>query len=279
MSRTARWIGVGTPTAAPRSTTARRFLLSGMASTETTRATRALAIAGFGLAIFLYGWRPSLLDRALGSEAAFAGTSFLTPDLLGKLRYGSEIVNMRIDSTTPGGLGTFGWDDEGVAATEGYAVKDGLFVGYLMSRETAAALGTRSNGTMRADGWARLPIIRMTNINLEPGDTPLADIIADTKRGIFVETNKSWSIDDLRLNFQFGCEVAWEIENGRLGRMLKNPLYTGNTPDFWRSCDAIADRASWQIWGLPNCGKGDPMQTMRVAHGAPAARFRNVEMG
>jgi TldD protein len=136
-----------------------------------------------------------------------------------------------------------------------------------------------SNGTVRAETAARIPIIRMTNINLEPGSTPLGDIIADTKRGIFVETNKSWSIDDLRLNFQFGCEVAWEIENGRLGRMLRNPLYTGNTPDFWRSCDAIADRASWQIWGLPNCGKGDPMQTMRVAHGAPAARFRNVEMG
>jgi TldD protein len=131
---------------------------------------------------------------------------------------------------------------------------------------------------VRAESAARIPIIRMTNINLEPGDTPLDAIISDTRHGIFVDTNKSWSIDDLRLNFQFGCEVAWEIENGRLGRMLRNPLYTGNTPDFWRSCDAIGDRASWHVWGLPNCGKGDPMQTMRVAHGAPAARFRNVEM-
>jgi len=136
-----------------------------------------------------------------------------------------------------------------------------------------------TNGTVRAETAARIPIIRMTNINLEPGTTPLADIIAGTKRGIFVDTNKSWSIDDLRLNFQFGCEIAYEIEDGRLGRILRNPLYTGTTPDFWRSCDAVADRDSWQIWGLPNCGKGDPMQTMRVAHGAPAARFRNVEMG
>ena len=153
------------------------------------------------------------------------------------------------------------------------------FVGYLTGRDTAPFIGRKSNGTVRAESASRIPIIRMTNINLEPGDTPLDEIIAGTKRGIFVETNKSWSIDDLRLNFQFGCEVAYEIENGKLGRMLRNPLYTGNTPDFWRSCDAVGDRASWQIWGLPNCGKGDPMQTMRVAHGAPAARFRNVEMG
>ena len=153
-----------------------------------------------------------------------------------------------------------------------------MFVGYLTGRDTAPAIGRVSNGTVRAETAARIPIIRMTNINLEPGTSPLADIIADTKHGIFVDTNKSWSIDDLRLNFQFGCEVAYEVENGRLGRLLRNPLYGGTTPEFWRSCDAIADRASWQLWGLPNCGKGDPMQTMRVAHGAPASRFRGVEM-
>jgi TldD protein len=118
----------------------------------------------------------------------------------------------------------------------------------------------------------------MTNINLEAGDTPVEQIIADTKRGIYVDTNKSWSIDDLRLNFQFGCEVAYEIVDGRLGRLLRNPIYTGITPEFWNSCNAVSDLSSWYAWGLPNCGKGDPMQTMRVAHGAPIARFRNIEM-
>ncbi|HKR66203.1 MAG TPA: TldD/PmbA family protein [Thermoanaerobaculia bacterium] len=222
---------------------------------------------------------PTELDRAMGLEISLAGGSFLQPPMLGTFRYGSPIVNIVADATIPGSIGSFAFDDDGVPAQRFHLVRDGIFTDYLTGRDTAPFLGRASNGTVRAETAARIPIIRMTNINLEPGDTPLAEIIADTKRGILVETNKSWSIDDLRLNFQFGCEVAWEIENGRLGRMLRNPLYTGNTPDFWRSCDAIADRASWQVWGLPNCGKGDPMQTMRVAHGAPAARFRNVEMG
>lgn len=222
---------------------------------------------------------PTELDRAMGLEISLAGGSFLQPEMLGNFRYGSDLVNIVADATIPGALGSFAFDDDGVPAQRFHLVENGMFVGYLTGRDTAPSIGRSSNGTVRAETAARIPIIRMTNINLEPGATPLDQIIADTKRGIFVETNKSWSIDDLRLNFQFGCEVAYEIENGRLGRMLRNPLYTGNTPDFWRSCDAVGDRASWQVWGLPNCGKGDPMQTMRVAHGAPAARFRNVEMG
>ncbi|HVG24117.1 MAG TPA: TldD/PmbA family protein [Thermoanaerobaculia bacterium] len=222
---------------------------------------------------------PTELDRAMGLEISLAGGSFLQPAMLGSFRYGSPIVNIVADATIAGSIGSFGYDDDGVPAQRFHLVKDGMFVDYLTGRDTAPHLGRASNGTVRAETAARIPIIRMTNINLEPGETPLREIIADTKRGILVETNKSWSIDDLRLNFQFGCEVAWEIVDGKLGGMLRNPLYTGNTPDFWRSCDAIADRDSWQIWGLPNCGKGDPMQTMRVAHGAPAARFRNVEMG
>jgi TldD protein len=221
---------------------------------------------------------PTELDRAMGLEISLAGGSFLQPSMLGTFRYGSPIVNIVADATVPGSIGSFGFDDDGVPAQRFHLVRDGMFVDYLTGRDTAPAIGHASNGTVRAETAARIPIIRMTNINLEPGTTPVADIIADTKRGIFVETNKSWSIDDLRLNFQFGCELAYEIENGRIGRLLKNPLYTGATPEFWRSCDAIADRASWQIWGIPNCGKGDPMQTMRVAHGAPVARFRNVEM-
>jgi TldD protein len=222
---------------------------------------------------------PTELDRAMGLEISLAGGSFMQPAMLGSFRYGSPLVNIVADATIPGSIGSFGYDDDGVPAQRFHLVRDGIFVDYLTGRDTAPFIGRSANGTVRAETASRIPIIRMTNINLEPGETPLADIIADTKRGILVETNKSWSIDDLRLNFQFGCEVAWEIENGRVGRLLRNPLYTGNTPDFWRSCDAIGDRASWQIWGLPNCGKGDPMQTMRVAHGAPAARFRNVEMG
>jgi len=222
---------------------------------------------------------PTELDRAMGLEISLAGGSFLQPAMLGTFRYGSPLVNIVADATLPGSIGSFAFDDDGVPAQRFHLVENGIFVDYLTGRDTAPFIGHASNGTVRAESAARIPIIRMTNINLEPGETPIEDILADTKRGILVETNKSWSIDDLRLNFQFGCEVAWEIENGRRGRMLRNPLYTGNTPGFWRSCDAIADRASWQVWGLPNCGKGDPMQTMRVAHGAPAARFRDVEMG
>jgi TldD protein len=222
---------------------------------------------------------PTELDRALGLEISLAGGSFLQPEMLGNFRYGSELVTIVADATVPGSIGSFAFDDDGVPAQRFPLIDRGLFVDYLTGRDTAPLLRRKSNGTVRAESATRIPIIRMTNINLEPGATPLADIIAGTKRGIFVDTNKSWSIDDLRLNFQFGCEVAYEIENGKLGRLLRNPLYTGTTPEFWRSCDAVGDRASWQIWGLPNCGKGDPMQTMRVAHGAPAARFRNVEMG
>ena len=223
---------------------------------------------------------PIELDRALGTEAAFAGTSFLTPDRLGTFRYGSEKVNMRIDSTSPGGLGTFGWDDEGVPASEGWAVKDGVFVGYLMSRETAAAIGTASNGTMRAAGWSRIPLIRMTNVSLMPGDAgTLDDLIADTGDGIYMETNRSWSIDDKRLNFQFGTQIAWEIEGGKLGAMLRNPTYTGITPEFWGSCDAVCSPSEWKMWGTPNCGKGQPGQVGHTGHGAAPARFRNVRVG
>lgn len=222
---------------------------------------------------------PTELDRALGLEISLAGGSFLQPAMLGNFRYGSDLVNIVADATVPGAIGSFAFDDDGVEAQRFHLIRSGMFVDYLSGRDTAPLIGRRSNGTVRAETAARIPIIRMTNINLEPGTTPLADIIADTKHGILIDTNKSWSIDDLRLNFQFGCEVAWEIENGRIGRLLKNPLYTGITPEFWRSCDAVGDAASWHVWGLPNCGKGDPMQTMRVAHGAPAARFRNVEMG
>lgn len=222
---------------------------------------------------------PIELDRVMGTEASYAGTSFLTLEKLRDFRYGSAIVKITADATFPGGLGTFGYDDEGVPAQRTPIVKEGVFVGYLTSRETAAKIGQRSNGAMRADGWNRIPLVRMTNINLEPGEWTLEDLIADTGEGIFMDTNKSWSIDDKRLNFQFGTEIAYEIKKGRLGALLKNATYTGLTPEFWRSCDAICNRNHWQIWGTPNCGKGQPSQSAHVGHGAAPARFRNVRVG
>jgi TldD protein len=222
---------------------------------------------------------PTELDRVLGSEAAYAGMSFLTPDLLGSFRYGSEQVTMTADATRERGLGTFGWDDEGVPAQRALLVDRGIFSGYMTSRETAAVLGQESNGTMRADGWSRLPIIRMTNVNLEPGDSSLEEMIATTTRGVFLETNRSWSIDDRRLNFQFGTQNAWEIIDGKRTRLVRNALYRGVTPEFWGSCDAVAGPAEWQMWGVVNCGKGQPSQAMHVGHGAAPCRFQNVWVG
>jgi len=219
------------------------------------------------------------LDRVLGTEAAYAGTSFLTTDKLGAFRYGSPVVNLTADATVPGGLGTFGYDDEGVPAQRTPLVADGLFVGYLTSRETAASLGQRSNGAMRASGWNRIPLIRMTNVSLEPGDWTLEDLIADTEDGIYMETNRSWSIDQRRLNFQFGTELAREIKNGKLGDLVKNATYTGITPQFWGSCDAVCNRDHWVVWGTPNCGKGQPEQVAHTGHGTSPARFRNVQVG
>ncbi|MFQ5816588.1 MAG: TldD/PmbA family protein [Terriglobia bacterium] len=225
---------------------------------------------------------PIELDRVLGMEANFAGMSFLTLDKLGILQYGSEIVNVVADARLAHGpgLGTFGYDDEGVPAQCIDIIRDGCFLGYLSSRETAPAIGlTRSGGTMRAESWNRIPLIRMTNVSLLPGTWKLDDLIADTDDGIYMETNRSWSIDDRRYHFQFGPEIAWEIKGGKKMCMLKNPSYSGITTEFWSSCDAICDRTHWTLWGTPNCGKGQPMQTMGTGHGAAPARFRNVLVG
>lgn len=222
---------------------------------------------------------PTELDRVLGTEASYAGTSFLTVEKLNNLRYGSEPVNIVADATVPGGLGTFGWDDEGVPAQRVYLIKDGMFVGYQSSRETATIIKRQSSGNMRADGWNRIPLIRMTNINLEPGDWQLEDMIAGTKEGVFMTTNKSWSIDDKRLNFQFGCEFARRIENGKLTEVYKNPTYADITPQFWNKCDAVANEEYWHLFGVPNCGKGEPGQSAFVGHGTAPARFRDVQVG
>ncbi|UCE08944.1 MAG: TldD/PmbA family protein [Candidatus Thorarchaeota archaeon] len=222
---------------------------------------------------------PTELDRVLGTEAACAGTSFMTPEKLGVLMYGSEHVTLTSDSTLKGGLGTFGYDDEGVKAKRVELVKDGLFVNYQSSRETAALIGLKeSSGGMRADSPQKLPLIRMVNINLEPSGWKRDEIIEDTKKGILMSINKSWSIDDKRLNFQFGTEIAWEIVDGEIGRILKNPTYTGITPEFWGGMDASSED-DWRLWGTPNCGKGQPGQVMYVGHGCGTARFNDVRIG
>jgi TldD protein len=222
---------------------------------------------------------PIELDRVMGMEAGFVGKSFLTTEKLGTFRYGSPAVSIVADATTPGALGSFGWDDEGVPAQRTDIVREGIFSGYLMSRDTAPDLGLASNGCVRADSWNRVPMIRMTNVSILPGTWTLADLIADTEDGLYLTTNRSWSIDNLRLNFQFATEIGWEIKNGKLGAMVKNPTYTGITPEFWRSCDAVCDSDHWRAWGTPNCGKGEPMQVMRTGHGSAPARFRNVRVG
>ncbi len=224
---------------------------------------------------------PIELDRVLGSEANYAGMSFLTLDQLNRLQYGSPIVNVVCDARPEHGpgLGTFLFDDEGVPAHGTDIIRQGLFTGYMTSRETAALVGdARSNGTMRAAGWSRLPLIRMTNVSLLPGEQSL-DEVFDVDHGIYMETNKSWSIDDKRYNFQFGCEAAWEIRNGKRTRMLKNPVYSGISTDFWNACDAIAGREWWTLWGVPNCGKGQPEQVMGTGHGASPSRFRSIKIG
>ena len=237
-----------------------------------------------GLQIHESVGHPIELDRVLGMEANFAGTSFLTLDKLHTLRYGSDLVNVVADARQEHGpgLGTFGFDDEGVAAQCTPIITNGLFTGYLSSRETAHTIGlNRSGGTVRAEGWNRLPMIRMTNISLLPGEKRLSleQLIASTDHGILMQTNRSWSIDDKRYNFQFGCEIGWEIKNGKRVRMLKNPSYSGITTEFWNSLEAICSKDEWTLWGTPNCGKGQPQQVMGTGHGASPARFRGIKIG
>ena len=222
---------------------------------------------------------PTELDRILGTERAYAGTSFVSVGDRGRLRYGSPLVSVSADATTPGALGTFGYDDEGVPADREPLIVDGVLEGFLTDRESAATIGLRSNGTARADSWGTIPLVRMNNVSLEPREGDLDSIVADTDDGVLMLTNRSWSIDDRRVNFQFGCEVAYEIRNGRIGRMFRNPTYAGRTTEFWGACDGIGGPADWKVWGVPNCGKGQPAQVARVAHGAATGRFRDVAVG
>jgi TldD protein len=248
------------------------------------QSTLILEGSQLGLQIHESIGHPIELDRVLGMEANFAGTSFLTLDKLRNLRYGSDLVNVVADARQEHGpgLGTFAFDDEGVPAQCTPIITNGLFTGYLSSRETAHTVGaSRSGGTLRAENWNRLPIIRMTNVSLLPGEKPLTleQLISDTDDGVYMATNRSWSIDDKRYNFQFGTEIGWEIKHGRRTRMLKNCSYSGITTEFWNSLDAICSRDEWVLWGTPNCGKGQPQQVMGTGHGAAPSRFRNVKIG
>jgi TldD protein len=229
---------------------------------------------------------PTELDRVEGWEANFAGGSFVDR---GKLRtgfkYGSEHVNLVADATVPGGLATTGYDDDGVRSQRWHIVRGGVFSGYQTSRDVAhfeseaSGREVRSRGCARAEGPWCVPIVRISNLSLMPGSWDFDALVAVTERGIFMDGVKSWSIDQQRLNFQFTSEYGWLIENGKRTQVVKNPTYQGLTPDFWASCDAICDARHWTLWGVPNCGKGQPMQTAEMSHGAAPARFRGLAVG
>jgi len=226
---------------------------------------------------------PTELDRVLGSEAAFAGASFVSPeDLTSGLKYGSEHVTIVADATDSMedlGLGTFAYDDEGVPAQNITLIDKGMFKGFQTSRDNAPVVKQESHGMGLSDGWQNLPLVRMTNINLMPGDFSLDGLLSGIEYGFLIEDNKSWSIDDKRINFQFACEIAREVKDGKLtGKIFKNPIYTGKTTEFWGSCDGVASREFREIVGVPNCGKGQPMQIIRCGHASSPARFRKVRM-
>jgi TldD protein len=220
------------------------------------------------------------LDRILGWEAAFAGTSWLDLTELGRLRFGSPLMTITADATLAGALGSFGYDDEGTPAHPVDIVREGIWVGVLSGRDSAAlARLPSSGGAVRADGFDRIPMVRMTNVGLLPGDSTLEAMVEATDDGILMDTNRSWSIDDKRLNFQFGCEMGWEVKGGRRARMVRNPTYTGISPRFWGSMDMLGGPTEWTFWGTPNCGKGQPMQVGHTGHPAAPARFRGIRVG
>ncbi len=240
-----------------------------------------LIVSGTQMALFIHECfgHPAELDRALGSEVSLAGGSYMRPELRGRLRVASPLVSIVADATVRGGVGSYGFDDEGVPAQRTVLVEDGIFQQYLTSRESAAVIGERSSGAARADGWSRIPLVRMSNVSIEPGETPYEEIIDSTKEGILVDMNRSVSIDETRRAFRFGSEIGWEIRDGKLRRMLKNPTFSGSTLEVWRTCDAVGDRESFRVYGLPSCNKGEPLQVAHVGHGTVPARFRDVQVG
>jgi TldD protein len=222
---------------------------------------------------------PSELDRALGYEVNYAGTSFLTPDKRGSFRYGSPDVSLVADNTEPETLAATGYDDDGVMCQQWDIVRNGVFVGYCTNREVAPKIGeSRSRGSNRADGWGNIPMVRIANIGLEPGSATVDQLIANVKHGIYIEGHGSYSIDQRRYNFQFGGDAFWLIENGRRTHVLRDVIYHGITPEFWNSCDGVADRSSRRRYGFTTCGKGQPGQSGWMTHAASSARFRKIQV-
>jgi TldD protein len=268
------------PANAPRIAEEARALLSADLCPSLDATDLILGSEQMGLQIHESVGHATELDRILGWEAAFAGTSWLELSKLGSLRFGSELMNITADATLPGALGSFGYDDEGTPAHPVDIVRDGIWVGTLSGRDSAALAGIESSGgAVRADGFDRIPMVRMTNVGLQPGTDSLESMVAATDDGILMDTNRSWSIDDKRLNFQFGCEIGWEIKGGKRGRLLKNPTYTAISPKFWGALDMLGGRDEWTFWGTPNCGKGQPMQIGHTGHPAVPARFRGIRVG
>ncbi len=239
-----------------------------------------LVIDGTQLALQIHEsvGHPTELDRVLGTEESYAGRSFATMEKKGRFRYASPHVTLVADGTIPTGLATYGYDDDGVRAQRWFMVDRGRLAAYSTNREFSHQAGEPPRGTCRAESWARFPLIRIPNLSLMPGDTTLARLIAETKDGLFLTTNRCWSIDQMRLNFEFGCEIGWRIRNGKLAEMVKSPSYRGIPPRFWTSCDGVADESHWKLWGVVNCGKGQPGQRAQMSHGAAPARFRNVKV-
>lgn len=238
-------------------------------------------VSGTQMALFVHECfgHAAELDRALGAEASLAGGSYLHPDARARLRVASPLVTITADGTLPRGMGSYGYDDEGVPSQRTVLVEDGVFRDFLTSRESAGAIGEQSGGAARADGWARIPLVRMSNVSIEPGETPFEELLASTKEGYLFDMNRSVSIDDTRRNFRFGSEIGWQIQDGKLCRMLKNCTFSGQTLEVWPSCDAVADRASFRVYGIPSCNKGEPLQVAHIGHGTVPARFRNVQVG
>jgi TldD protein len=222
---------------------------------------------------------PLELDRSLGWEANFSGISWATPDQVGKLRYGSDKLNVSCDNTLALGMATVGYDDEGTKPQAVPLIENGILRAFESSRDTAAEVSLPQTASVRAQDWASVPIVRMTNIALAPGEGTLEDIVADTKDGVLMDGIRSWSIDDHRLNFQFGPQLAWRIQDGKRTQLYKKPTYTGITPRFWGSLDRVAGPQEWVVWGTPNCGKGEPEQLGRTSHACSHARFSGVKMG
>jgi predicted Zn-dependent protease len=221
---------------------------------------------------------PLELDRILGDERNYAGGSFVKPADFGQLSYGSELMNITFNPTVPGEFASYSFDDTGAPATREYLIQAGVLQRGLGSLESQARMGVPGVACARASSWNRPPIDRMANLNLEPGTASFADLISEIEQGVYMEANRSWSIDDQRYKFQFGCEYAKLIEQGQLTKTLRNPNYRATTPEFWHALVRVGNESTWQMYGTPYCGKGEPNQAIRVGHGSPVCVFADVEV-